>query len=408
MSVIKNIKNNLYEVFFIFLVVLLFIKSSISFVTYDEAQTFLNYVYVNNVFNFGIANNHPLNTVLILFSTNIFNNYSPIILRVPVLVFGVFYFFTAYKLTKKIDTNKLLKTLILVFNPYLFEYLTLARGYGFAASLIFLAISNELLIENKYKFGINTFILLSASYFIYPSAIVTFLYVLIFFRKYFLKNKYLNLFFAIIGIVGTLPPVYLMQQATIYDKYLYGLYSQDFSIFNFINLFGFIPLLNPDNILLSYLTFLILIIGFKRNLFKKYLKINSLILFSFTLLFLIPLILGKPLPIFRVLVPYLPLFLLFLYLNTKFERKIANILIIILIFNFLSTFEFYDTFDWEYDLDFRELVLTNYQDNNKKCFYYYFDNMAEEYYRLLYGDNTCYVDFDNINKITPDTSIIKK
>ena len=103
--------------------------------TYDEARTYLDYVKPKDIFKFAIANNHPLNTVLMIGATYIGN--SPFILRLPNIILGLMYLATSYRISKKFK-NSLITFLILSLSPLLFEFFTLARGYGLASCLIFL------------------------------------------------------------------------------------------------------------------------------------------------------------------------------------------------------------------------------------------------------------------------------
>ena len=87
-------------------------------------------------FNFSIANNHPLNTVLILaftFFTRLYFN--ELVIRLPNLLFYALYLIVAVKFSACFK-NRILAFSLLAFNYYLSEYFGLARGYGIAAALV--------------------------------------------------------------------------------------------------------------------------------------------------------------------------------------------------------------------------------------------------------------------------------
>ncbi|MCB0548308.1 MAG: glycosyltransferase family 39 protein [Phaeodactylibacter sp.] len=83
------------------------------------------------------ANNHILNTLLIQFFS-LFGN-DKFLVRLPnVLAGGVFLFFT-YRLVRTIASGwweSLLAFALLVFNPYLLEFFSLARGYGLSLGFL--------------------------------------------------------------------------------------------------------------------------------------------------------------------------------------------------------------------------------------------------------------------------------
>ena len=62
-------KIKITNILFSLSIIAIFLKAIISAITYDEARSFLNYVYVNNVFNIGVGTNHLLNTVLTYLTT---------------------------------------------------------------------------------------------------------------------------------------------------------------------------------------------------------------------------------------------------------------------------------------------------------------------------------------------------
>ena len=103
--------------------------------THDESATVLEFasrpfwkVVTNDP---GRANNHLLNTLLIQFFTLFGNN--KFLIRLPNLLAGGLFLYFSYRLVRAIATGwweQLLAFSLLVFNPYLLEFFSLARGYG--------------------------------------------------------------------------------------------------------------------------------------------------------------------------------------------------------------------------------------------------------------------------------------
>ena len=89
----KLLKNNqryvISTLIFIGFSTFIFYKAFITEITVDEAYSFLNYSYVENVLNIGIANNHLLNSYLVTLFQNF--GYSEIFLRLPNVIFGWIY-----------------------------------------------------------------------------------------------------------------------------------------------------------------------------------------------------------------------------------------------------------------------------------------------------------------------------
>ncbi len=110
-------------------------------ITYDEAYTYLHYAQTATGFlRLDIANNHPLNSLLIYLSNLITGaRYDEVAIRAPNLVaFGI-YLFIAYKLAAR-TRYSLAAFSLLAFNPYLNEFFGLGRGYGLAAAAVLAAL----------------------------------------------------------------------------------------------------------------------------------------------------------------------------------------------------------------------------------------------------------------------------
>ena len=137
----KLLKNNqryvISTLIFIGFSTFIFYKAFITEITVDEAYSFLNYSYVENVLNIGIANNHLLNSYLVTLFQNF--GYSEIFLRLPNVIFGWIYIALVINVSLK-SKNYLLSLFLLILNPYVIDFFSISRGYGITTSLIFLSI----------------------------------------------------------------------------------------------------------------------------------------------------------------------------------------------------------------------------------------------------------------------------
>ena len=113
-------------------------------VTIDEANTYLAFAGVSWPGQwYPAANNHVLNTVLMRLATSVLG-LSHLTVRAPALLGAVIYIAAAYCLTKLITHHLKLEWplfVCLVFNPFIFDYLVAARGYGLAAAFLLCAIA---------------------------------------------------------------------------------------------------------------------------------------------------------------------------------------------------------------------------------------------------------------------------
>ena len=147
---LEKIKN-FFPCFFILIPLsVVIVRAVCSAITYDEAYTYLFYALplsektsidlLMNMSKTSLLNNHWLNTVLIAFFTSLFKvKYNEFIIRIPVLLFAItFYFFAARCVSKKIISW--FEFIFLIFAYYLNEFFGLARGYGISAALVFFAL----------------------------------------------------------------------------------------------------------------------------------------------------------------------------------------------------------------------------------------------------------------------------
>lgn len=394
MSETSQNEKKLIKILLTFLIVLILLKSQINPLTYDEARTFLDYVRPKDVFKFSIANNHLVNSLSMIITSTIDN--SVIMLRLPNILTGLIYIFTSYFLCIKYNNSLLMFTLFCL-SPLLFEFFTLARGYGIAASCLFLG--SVIYYENKdYKYSllISSFFFTISIYSIYISSIYVFsFFAVVLWSEFKKKNTIILLVSSSIVGFSSYQTTRWMIGVKEYDAYLYGLENYNFSYF-LKSIFGFGPLFNPyfqnlgSLILVAFL--FIWATSFKRRILSKdTFEREYVLIFSVILLYLIPILLDSKLPQFRVLLPFLPGLLLvlsnslnFVNLSNKKSIFIKNFLIFVLIFNFLYTFKLDNTYDWRWNkVEPKEAIKFEIDTETQKCYYPYIENPVAEYYRLL-------------------------
>lgn len=141
-----NIKSHLTKIFYWLIILaylLLFIyvvirANNLSF-THDESLSYA--ILFDNPMAIQTANNHILNTLFMWLSSLFFGN-SEIALRLPnILSFGLYLYasFVIFKETKNAWLMALGSCLILL-NPFLIDYFSLARGYGISLGCMMLSL----------------------------------------------------------------------------------------------------------------------------------------------------------------------------------------------------------------------------------------------------------------------------
>ena len=159
------ITNHLFGsllLYYVFLFLIVLIRSVITGITYDEAYTYISFgridlfSYHTLRFLYGkancIANNHWLNSILI----NIFNKliaieYNEFVIRLPILLFFVFYLIGVWYAYKH-KYISIVTAIVLVSNYYLLEFYGLARGYGMANTCVYFACLSFIKWKNsQYK-----------------------------------------------------------------------------------------------------------------------------------------------------------------------------------------------------------------------------------------------------------------
>jgi hypothetical protein len=134
------LKNKLFLIisFIVTLAYVLYKAYSLGF-THDESISYL--ICKGDWGWMGDPNNHRLNTFLMQLSGSVFG-YSEFSLRLPNVLAFILYFFSVYFLLKRVQNKTAIYMgyLLMIFNPYLIEFFSMARGYGLAISFLALAI----------------------------------------------------------------------------------------------------------------------------------------------------------------------------------------------------------------------------------------------------------------------------
>jgi len=360
---LKKNNNNFLYLIAIFYSVILVLKGFLNPIVYDEAYTFLNYVLTKDFFNAGIANNHYLNTILIAVTT-IFSK-TELFVRLPNIFFGIAYVFSCCYLVKDLK-YKYTSIFLLISSPRLFEYFSLGRGYGIAASLILLGMIIYFKTDLKYKYFIASLLLLLASLSISIYLIVFIVFQIIQLREE-LKNKK-NIIFLIVLQPIVLNIAYLTFLISESGKPLYGYeyIGFDFLIFD---LSGMLESFYFYNVYLQSIFFLffsyLIFKNIKTNKKLFFKNENLIFIFSIISLIVLPVIFSKPFPGGRVLIPILPLFFIFisnLLEAIDIKKKWRFLLIVFFILNFILSLKFYSTIDFGYGYKCsKEYIVEYYQ-----------------------------------------------
>jgi hypothetical protein len=118
-------------------------RASVQSITMDEADTYLTWVGRPEPFQwYPAANNHFLNSALIRVFTSIFG-LSHLTVRVPALLGAAIYIWVCVYICTLIyrsTVSRLLLFICLVYNPFVFDFLVTARGYGLANAFLVCAV----------------------------------------------------------------------------------------------------------------------------------------------------------------------------------------------------------------------------------------------------------------------------
>jgi hypothetical protein len=118
------------------------IRACVQSITMDEADTYFWFVATSNVW-YPFSNNHVLNTLLMWISTHAFGT-SSIAIRAPALLGAILYIGICYFLCRRITSRFSIQFpvfICLTYNPFIFDYMVAARGYGLANAFLLAAIA---------------------------------------------------------------------------------------------------------------------------------------------------------------------------------------------------------------------------------------------------------------------------
>ncbi|HKM02202.1 MAG TPA: hypothetical protein VJ083_09145 [Sedimentibacter sp.] len=125
------------------------IRANYASLTYDEGYSYIRYIFPLNITSFEsiksivtdcLANNHLLNTFLCNIFLRITNiAWNDFFMRLPSLIFYGIYLIALIWMLRKKKIGIIIYSLF-IFNYYLNEFFSLARGYGMATCLILFAI----------------------------------------------------------------------------------------------------------------------------------------------------------------------------------------------------------------------------------------------------------------------------
>jgi hypothetical protein len=141
MTLVSRLVLLLTALFAVFWAIL---RACVQSLTIDESDTYLFFVYRELSWVWWPdANNHVLNSGLMWMMTHSFGPHH-ITVRAPALLGAVLYIVSCYSLCRSLTNRFSLQLplfICLTFNPFVFDYLVAARGYGLAVAFLMAAIA---------------------------------------------------------------------------------------------------------------------------------------------------------------------------------------------------------------------------------------------------------------------------
>ena len=395
----------------------------LSFV-HDESLTY-SILFGNKVFEES-ANNHLLNTALMRYILTNTGRDDEGLLRLPNVLSFILYAFAAYKITARMPQNslKIYGYLLLLLNPFILDFFSLARGYGLSLGLMMASIYFLLKIWDNPKvllyhifFGVSSIGVVYANF----TLLIFYLAAMLWwvgiglskrgFRK-LLKiesHRILGLIYvSIVAFHGVI--LYQILPFLFMLKNKGGLYAggnkgmiKSLVESNIVCLLYEQDLVLPAFILNSLVV--VVILGFIGSIITGVLKIkkpDETLLFPFLLVIccIIPFLqrelMGILYPIERTAVFYYPLWVLcvvFLSIDTlialKIHRYAVGILTVLMVVNFIKTANLTHTHTWSYDAHSKEMMLSlkalkedkKLSDTTKMGVTWLFEPSTKVYYR---------------------------
>ncbi len=147
--VLQELCLTLTALFAIFWAIL---RACVQSVTIDEADTYLFFASRAAQFIwYPSSNNHVLNSLLMWITTCLLGT-SSITVRAPALAGAILYICVCYFLSKRITSQFTLQLslfICLTYNPFIFDFMVAARGYGLATGFLLAAIAVPLWHREK-------------------------------------------------------------------------------------------------------------------------------------------------------------------------------------------------------------------------------------------------------------------
>lgn len=352
-------------------------------VTYDEVWTLVGFVPQNFLdiirFNPSDANNHIINTLLIKFFF-VFGNHSLFVARLPNILACVVYLYFGYKICSKYLSPFLGLScyLMLLLNPFLLDFFSIARGYGLAlgfqlASMYFLI---HYVAKHKTKHAVWSLILgalavlSSFSWLNYWIVIFVLINaVALGYRKQFNTKRVLayTLIVAVMLLLIIFEPLRKLQQGdslyyggsdnfisdTLLSLTKYSMYTAEVCTWVHVVLYGFMGL---------FLLAAIVSFAGKRNLYSvRNLVLLIMVLCSASVV-VQHYIFGTLYLIDRTALFFYPLLILGLFFSLQeiklkwFSRVLACVFVALFAFNFFSHANFYKTAIWYFDARTKETL----------------------------------------------------
>lgn len=351
--------------------------------TFDEAHSFLFYALSRRFFTVELANNHPLNTILI-YVTTLFGD-SPFLIRLPNYVAGVAYFALSVSISKQ-TTRPLIAFTMLTAIPYLQEFFSLARGYGIASTLTLAALNRYFFTEpSSGALTRSVFLLVIASYAFYGELFILAGFFPIAAAEAWRNGAYRDVIRAgLVAGLGSLFPIWAAHAVSEPGKALYGWRGP--IIKGIIT--GIKPVMSttsgwwPLAVAVTICCPFLLVAPTRNTKAAKILAIAAIALF---LVYSAALITSNPLPMGRVLIPFLPLVLLasaisWANLTTLPDWLVVVLVLPIMLTNLVVSYNPIDTTDWRTNRVDPDEIATKFALDHE-CRMTWAIHPAEVYYR---------------------------
>lgn len=366
---VNNIYNSIYLIIGISIFTYVLVRSIFINVTFDEAWTLRVFVpeKIFNIFSYNPcdANHHLLNTLLIKGLFAILPE-TLFVARLPNLIASIVFIYYAYRISSQFLNPKLgwICFALLLFNPFLIDYFSQARGYGLAlgfqlASIYYLfCFSEDFKIVNIVRMLVfSTLAVLSVFIFInfyIACSCIVFLIILLNFKKIEYK-KIILLYF--VGVILLAAIIFIPIQKLIINKSLYYGGNINFYEDSLMSLTQFSLYLHNSSPVVEIVLniFLLLLISsviysfFFKNKILSVKNIIIAILFLCVIAVIFQFYFLKTLYIIdRGMLYFYPFLIVTLCLSIQSfsHKKISNVIYLILIifaFNFGRNFNFHKT-----------------------------------------------------------------